>query len=291
MLFGASERIMSLQDILLHIDSYPEPTSDAAIDAAVDVAALLGAQITALALRLSIPVRSNIIAEHLIGLSDLAREEEARSLAACTHGLDRFKARAESRGVFRGVLLETSEIPNFAQHVAQRARARDLCIVPVGAPLDGQDGVAEALIFHSGRPVLLMRREAKVNAKLAGGVAVLAWDGSVPAARAMADALPILRGMRQVRVLTILNEKASATAGLAQDAARHLQAHGVETVIDEVDAQGEFISRVLDNYLARTQADLMVMGAYGRSRLREVILGGATEHMLRRAKLPVLMSH
>lgn len=282
---------MSLQDILFHIDSYPEPTSDAAIDAAVDVAALLGAQITALALRLSIPVRSNIIAEHLIGLSDLAREEEARSLAACTHGLDRFKARAESRGVFRGALLETSEIPNFAQHVAQRARARDLCIVPVGAPLDGQDGVAEALIFHSGRPVLLMRREAKVNAKLAGGVAVLAWDGSVPAARAMADALPILRGMRQVRVLTILNEKASATAGLAQDAARHLQAHGVETAIDEVDAQGEFISRVLDNYLARTDADLMVMGAYGRSRLREVILGGATEHMLRRAQLPVLMSH
>lgn len=282
---------MSLQDILLHIDTYPEPTSDAAIDAAVDVAALLGAQITALALRLSIPVKSNIIAEHLIGLTDLAREEEARSLAVATHGLDRFKARAESRGVFRGVLLETTQLPNFAQHVAQRARARDLCIVPVGGALDGQDGVAETLIFHSGRPVLLMRREAKVNAKLAGGVAVLAWDGSVPAARAMADALPILRGMRQVRVLTIVNEKASATAGLAQDAARHLQAHGVETVIDEVDAKGEFISRVLDSYLARTEADLMVMGAYGRSRLREVILGGATEHMLRRAQLPVLMSH
>ena len=65
---------MSLQDILLHIDTYPEPTSDAAIDAAVDVAALLGGQITALALRLSIPVRSNIIAEHLIGLTDMARE-------------------------------------------------------------------------------------------------------------------------------------------------------------------------------------------------------------------------
>ncbi|MBP7814910.1 MAG: universal stress protein [Phenylobacterium sp.] len=282
---------MNLQDILLHIDTYPEPTSDAAIDAAVDVAALLGAQITALALRLTIPVKSNMIAEHLIGLTDLAREEEARSLAAATHGLDRFKARAESRGVFRGVLLETTQFANFAQHVAQRARARDLCIVPVGGALDGQNEVAETLIFHSGRPVLLMRREAKVNAKLAGGVAVLAWDGSVPAAQAMADALPILRGMRQVRVLTIVNEKASATAGLAQDAARHLQAHGVETVIDEVDAKGEFISRVLDSYLARTEADLMVMGAYGRSRLREVILGGATEHMLRRAQLPVLMSH
>ena len=282
---------MSLQDILLHIDTYPEPTSDAAIDAAVDVAALLGGKITALALRLSIPVRSNIIAEHLIGLTDLAREEEARSLAACNHGLDRFKARAESRGVFRGVLLETAQLPTFAQQVAQRARARDLCIVPVGGALDGQDAVAETLIFHSGRPVLLMRSDAKVSADLAGGVAVLAWDGSVPAARAMADALPILRGMRQVRVLTILNEKASATAGLAQDAVRHLQAHGIEAVIDEVDAKGEFISRVLDSYLARTAPDLMVMGAYGRSRLREVILGGATEHMLRRAQLPVLMSH
>ena len=291
MIIGALERIMSLQDILLHIDTYPEPTSDVAIDAAVDVAARLGAQITALALRLSIPVNSNIIAERLIGLTGMAREEEARSLAACTHGLDRFKARAESRGVFRGVLLETTQLPDFALHVARRARARDLCIVPVGGALDGQDGVAEALIFHSGRPVLLMRSEAKASAKLAGGVAVLAWDGSVPAARAMADALPILRGMRQVRVLTIVNEKASATAGLAQDAARHLQAHGVETVIDEVDAQGEFISRVLDSYLARTEADLMVMGAYGRSRLREVILGGATEHMLRRAQIPVLMSH
>nr|QQZ49413.1 universal stress protein [Phenylobacterium glaciei] len=78
---------------------------------------------------------------------------------------------------------------------------------------------------------------------------------------------------------------------VAQDAARHLQAHGIETAIDEVDAQGEFISRVLDTYLSRTQADLMVMGAYGHSRLREMILGGATEHMLRRAQLPVLMSH
>lgn len=282
---------MSLQDILFHIDTYPEPTSDAAIDAAVQVAARLGAQITALAMPISIPVKSNIIAERLIGLTGMAREEEARSLAACRHGLDRFKARAEATGVFRGVLLEQVQLPDFAFHVARRARARDLCMVPLASGMDGQEGVAEAVIFHSGRPVLVMRSEAKAPAKLTGGVAVLAWDGSVPAARAMADALPILRGMRQVRVLTILNEKASATAGLAQDAARHLQAHGIETAIDEVDAQGEFISRVLDTYLSRTQADLMVMGAYGHSRLREMILGGATEHMLRRAQLPVLMSH
>lgn len=282
---------MTLQDILLHIDSYPEPTSDAAIDAAVDIAARLGAQITALALRASIPVQSNIIAERLIGLTGLAREEEARSLAACNHGLDHFKRRAEDAGVFRGALLETAMLPDFAMHVARRARARDLCIVPMGEAMDGQEGVAETVIFNSGRPVLVMRKEAKTTAKLTGGVAVVAWDASVPAARAMADALPILRGMRRVRVLTILNEKASATAGLALDAARHLQAHGIETEVDEVDAKGEFISRVLDSYLSRTEADLMVMGAYGHSRLREMILGGATEHMLRRAQIPVLMSH
>ena len=65
---------MSLQDILFYIDTYPEPTSDAAIDAAVQVAARLGAQITALAMPISIPVKSNIIAERLIGLTGMARE-------------------------------------------------------------------------------------------------------------------------------------------------------------------------------------------------------------------------
>ncbi|WP_340647610.1 universal stress protein [Phenylobacterium sp.] len=282
---------MAMQDILLHLDTYPEPTSDAAIDAAVDISARLGAQITALALQISIPVKSNIIAERLIGLTGLAREEEARSLAACHHGLERFKGRAEAVGVFRGTLLETASLADFAMHVARRARARDLCIVPMGGSMDGQDGVVETVIFNSGRPVLVMPNEVKAHAKLTGGVAVVAWDGSVAAARAMADALPILRGMRRVRVLTILNEKAAPTPGLAQDAARHLQAHGIETAIDEVDAKGEFISRVLDSYLGRTEADLLVMGAYGHSRLRELILGGATEHMLRRAQLPVLMSH
>lgn len=282
---------MSLQDILLHLDTYPEPTPDAAIDAAVGLAARLGGQLTALALRLSIPVKSNILAERLIGLTDLAREEEARSLAACNHVLARFKRRAEDTGVFRGTLLETAGLPDFALHVARRARARDLCIVPFGGALDGQREVAETVIFNSGRPVLVLRNDMPAAPKLADGVAVVAWDGGVPAARAMADALPILRGMRRVRVLTILNEKASAVGDLAQDAARHLQTHGIETAIDYVEADGHPIGRTLDEYLGETRPDLLVMGAYGHSRLREMVLGGATEHMLRHAQVPVLLSH
>ncbi|WP_310540405.1 universal stress protein [Phenylobacterium sp.] len=282
---------MSLQDILLHLDTYPEPTPDAAIDAAVGLAARLGGQLTALALRLSIPVKSNILAERLIGLTDLAREEEARSLAACNHVLERFKRRAEDTGVFRGTLLETAGLPDFALHVARRARARDLCIVPFGGALDGQREVAETVIFNSGRPVLVMPRDIPAAPKLTDGVAVMAWDGGVPAARAMADALPILRGMRRVRVLTILNEKASTVGGMAQDAARHLQAHGIETAIDYVETDGHGIARTLDGYLGETRPDLLVMGAYGHSRLREMVLGGATEHMLRHATIPVLLSH
>ena len=282
---------MSLQDILLHLDTYPEPTPDAAIDAAVGMAARLGGQLTALALRLSIPVKSNILAERLIGLTDLAREEEARSLAACNHVLERFKRRAEDTGVFRGTLLETAGLPDFALHVARRARARDLCIVPFSRPLDGQKEVAETVIFNSGRPVLVMRSDIPAPPRLTDGVAVVAWDGGVPAARAMADALPILRGMRRVRVLTILNEKASTVGGMAQDAARHLQAHGIETAIDYVETDGHGIARTLDVYLGETRPDLLVMGAYGHSRLREMVLGGATEHMLRHAQVPVLLSH
>nr|QQZ49415.1 hypothetical protein JKL49_20755 [Phenylobacterium glaciei] len=130
---------MSLQDILLHIDTYPEPTSDAAIDAAVQVAARLGAQITALAMPISIPVKSNIIAERLIGLTGMAREEEARSLAACRHVLDRFKARAEATGVFGACCWSRSSC-RTSPSTSPAGRARDLCIVPLASGMDGQEG-------------------------------------------------------------------------------------------------------------------------------------------------------
>ena len=107
----------------------------------------------------------------------------------------------------------------------------------------------------------------------------------------MRDALPLLTKAREVRVLTVVGEKPGARAGLGEDASRHLSAHGVAAVVDEVDPDGRRVGQVLEDYVGKCGCDLLVMGAYGRSRVREFILGGATEHMLSHLTAPVLLSH
>jgi nucleotide-binding universal stress UspA family protein len=107
----------------------------------------------------------------------------------------------------------------------------------------------------------------------------------------MSDALPLLAKAREVRVLTVVGEKPGARAGLGEDAARLLKTHGVEAVVDEVAPDGRRVGQFLEDYVEKCGRGLLVMGAYGRSRVREFILGGATEHMLGHLAAPVLLSH
>lgn len=282
---------MALDDILLHLDSYPEATPKAAIERAVRLAAKVGGKLTALAVQVDIPLHSNRIADYLIQLSSLAQAEEARSLQACRSAAEDFGAAAKAAGVFGGALIEKANLYDVGAHVATRARTRDFCIVPMVGRTDGQEEVAHSVIFGSGRPALIFRPDTSdvPNADL--GVVVLAWDGSRSAARAMADALPILQKARQVRVLTVVNEKPTAVANLAAEAARHLKTHGVDAVVDEIDAAGEPIGVALDSYLRQRSAELLVMGAFGHSRLREFVLGGATAHVLHDPLVPVFLAH
>lgn len=282
---------MALNDMLLHIDSYPDAAPAAAIEQAVGFAAAVGGTLSALAVCVDIPLHSNRVADYLIHLSDMVRDEEAKSLSACQASLDQFKSLAEAAGVLGQALLEKADLYRLSDHVALRARTRDLCIVPLAGPYDGQIEVVEAVLFNSGRPALVFRAGKASLSPLPPESVVVAWDGSRCAARAMADALPILRLARHVRVLTILNEKPSAVAGLGADALRHLKAHGIAAQIDEVVAGGRRIGEVLDTYLAEVQPDLLVMGGYGHTRLREFILGGATEHALYHLKAPLFISH
>jgi nucleotide-binding universal stress UspA family protein len=279
---------MSLNDILLHIDTYPEPTPPASIDAAVGFVRLVGGRVSALAVGVKFPVQSNRIADYLIGLSSMAVDEQAKSLASGQASLATFIAQAQAAGVLGQALLETVDYYTVADHVTQRARTRDLCLVPLGGPLVGQAEVATSAAFSSGRPVVVYRGGLP-SAKL--GLVVVAWDGSRCAARAMADALPILARAGEVRVLTVVNEKPAAVAGLAAEAVRHLATYGIAAIVDEVDGKGASIGETLEAYLAKTTPDLMVMGAYGRSRLQEFILGGATEYMLHDPKVPLFLSH
>ncbi len=280
-----------MKDILLHFDSYPDPTPSEAIDQAVQFAAALDAELTALAVQVDFKPPGNWLAERLVNLSGLCAAEEAKSLANCKAAIATFSERLATANVRGSALLTRAEPPLMGDHVSMHARTRDLCLVPVMDLLDGQRSVAEAVLFGSGRPVLLYRPGVADLPKSALGTVVLAWDGSRCAARAMADALPVLQKARQVRIVTVIREKPEATAGLGADAVRHLKVHGIGSVADEVDITDRKIGQVLSEYVATNNADLLVMGGYGRSKMREFILGGATQHMLNDSNVPMMLSH
>lgn len=280
-----------MKDLLLHLDTYPEPTPHSAIDQAIGFASLLDGRLTALAVQVLFRPPKNALANALIGLSAMATEEQAKSARYCKETTAHFEAKAKTLDVLEGVVVGQSEFPLIGDCVAAHAKTRDACLVPVASDLDGQRGVAEAVIFASGRPAILFRAGGADLPQQSIGTVVLAWDNSRTAARAMADALPLLRHAATVRVLTVINEKPAATKGIGSDVVRHLTLHGVNAETDEVDGGGISIGDTLDAYLDKYPCDLLVMGAYGKSRVREFILGGATAHVLANMKTPLFLVH
>lgn len=282
---------MPFKDILVYLPAYPDTISLGLVDHTVAMCTQLGGKASAVALHVNIPVESNRLAEILLHLEDLAHNEEQRSLETARTMLARFEAQASAVGLQGKGLVFRSEWFAAPDRVAEIARTHDLCIVPYGEGAVAQRSLAEAVIFGSGRPVVVLpagggRPSAPDLRKV-----VIAWDGSRPAARAVADALPILTSAAEVRVLTVLNEKASATADIAAGLIRHLSEHGISALAETRPAAGDRIGKTLEAYLADHEAGLLVMGAYGHSRMREFILGGATESMLAAPPIPVLFSH
>jgi len=119
----------------------------------------------------------------------------------------------------------------------------------------------------------------------------VAWDFGRVAARAIADAIPILERAREVRIVTVTNEKIIDSKHSAEQLAKNLSRHGIDVTLDKVDAAGRSIGQVLQTLVASCAADLLVMGAFGHSRFREFVLGGATKSLLSKPPIPVLFSH
>ena len=103
--------------------------------------------------------------------------------------------------------------------------------------------------------------------------------------------MPLLEKARKVRIVTVINEKKLDTKHSAEELAKNLARHGIDVVLDKVDANGRGIGEVLEAYAASHQVDVLVMGAYGHARWREFILGGATKSLLSKPPLPIMFSH
>lgn len=146
-------------------------------------------------------------------------------------------------------------------------------------------------MFESGRPVLLLPEGTSRELSTSFDTIVVAWDHSRPATRAVADALPLLKAAKRVHVVTVVDEKRLAKPRSGVELSKHLARHGVEVAFEEVHAKGRPIGDTLEAYSVERKADLLVMGAYGHSRVREFILGGATNSVLTRPFTWTLVSH
>ena len=282
---------MAVTDVLLALTTYPEPTPISAVDEAIAFAVVLEARISAIACAVTMQPTGNKLADVLLDIPAMDAAEAKKSLTNAENLLVAFQGAAERRGVFQDRILEhclTSEVPDL---FIEYAKLRDLTIVPVPQGAQFDQWYAESIVFGSGRPILIVPHARKRAGAFALGTVVVAWDFSRPAARAVADALPILEKAKHVLVVTVTNEKVIDTKRSGAELAKHLAHNGIDVVLDTVDAAGRGIGDVLESYVTSRNADILVMGAYGHSRIREFILGGATRSMLSRPPLSVFFSH
>lgn len=172
--------------------------------------------------------------------------------------------------------------------IASRGRVFDLIVVgqPQREAIAPRMVTLEAALFESGRPILIAPLKAPVSV---GERIVIAWNGSTETARAMALALPLLERAQEVSVLTV--EHGMVPGPDAATVARYLGRNGITARAQVVPVGKRAVGEAILAESAALGADLLVKGAYTHSRLRQMIFGGATSHILAKAELPVFMTN
>jgi nucleotide-binding universal stress UspA family protein len=277
---------LAIRDVLLTLTSYPDSTTVSVVDDAVSFASLFGCHITAIACEAHVQVPGSFLGGSFVG--GIAAGEAHRSLKNAQALLAAFESSAEKAGIPYQTVLERCLTPQVPARFVEYARLRDLTIASVPESYD--QWYAETIIFESGKPTLVLPESPRAKPFDLKAV-VVAWDFSRAAARAVADAIPLLEKAREVRIVTVTNEKIYDSKHSAEELAKNLSRHGIDVVLDKVDAAGRAIGEVLEAHVASCNADILVMGAYGHSRFREFILGGATKSMLSKPPIPILFSH
>ena len=279
---------MSIKDILLHLDTATAVTGR--LDLTAQLAQRLGARITGLFVA---DVAYPSFGGDLGGGAAIA-EAIASMVADVEAEGGKLKPVFEERLRRDGIPGEWRQVEGFtARLVATYGLYADLVVVGQPAP-DGPEtsgaALVEAALFETGRPVLLTPYAGKF--KTIGTRALIGWNASAQAARAVHDAIPLLAQASAVTVL-VVDARDDGTHGEepGADIARHLARHGLKVDVKRITSTETDVSSTILSYAADSSTDLIVMGGYGHSRLREFILGGVTRGLLESMTVPVLMSH
>lgn len=197
---------------------------------------------------------------------------------------------ARECGVPVSTLTDWAHAFGLAPFIGDRAKLHDIVITGVDQSIFlSERKVAEHVLFESGRPVVIV--PAHSGATFACRRVMVAWDHSRTAARALHDALPFLQLTEEVMLVAVGGEKRFQTSCDHEVIETALAQKGLKARFEQIHLGETSIGQALQDHALQGGADLLVMGAFGHSRLREFILGGATREVLEDPQLPVLMSH
>jgi nucleotide-binding universal stress UspA family protein len=280
---------MTYKDLLVHLDDSKGCAKR--VDAAVRLAEQHGAHLTGVYPIVEIPLLNSIRAQiprNMLENMELEAQSQAES------ALKKFRKAAEGSGIAYEARTDRALDTTLASVLSMYARYADLVVlgqVDSDEPFYGGRHLPEEVVLSSGRPLLVV---PYIGAPATiGRRVVVAWDASREAARAVSDAMPILKQASSVVVVSINPKSTPLGHGEVPgaDIGAHLARHNVKVEVERVVAGEVSIGNALLSHIADRGADLLVMGAYAHSRVRELVLGGATRTILETMTVPVLMAH
>lgn len=214
--------------------------------------------------------------------------EDRRLDAFATAVAERAAGDAAMAGVACSTQTPRLTYPEIVDRLVSQARLFDLTVLDAApASYDVDRERIEKVLFGSGRPVLVV---PPGHSAFAARHVMVAWDGSAQAARAVHDAMPFLQAAETIEVACVVGERDLPNNLAGAEIAPHLARHGAAVTVTDLPIW-ESVADTLRQTAGRGRADLMVLGAYGHSRLRERIFGGVTQALLRHCPVPMMLSH
>ena len=275
---------MAIKDILFHMR--PSEAGESTTEFASSLAAITGSHLTAAGVALeSLPP---------IDVQDsasftLLREYSAKLRDDAEKAYLRFAA-AVPPGVQTDLVVIQAYSQTAGEQFSELARHFDLSVVGQCLPESTEEDqlVLTGALFGSGKPVFIVPRNRKGPTKLTK--AMVCWDGGIPAARALAGALPLLSRAGCVEVVRLNREREQIDDFPGFNITRHLARHGINATLRTLPPADD-VGGAIQSHADDSGADYLVLGAYGHWRLRELIFGGTTRTILASMKVPVFMSH
>lgn len=263
-----------------------EDRPSAALSYGLSLARDAGAHVTALSASVKLMMAHAIVSEMAAGLV-AAENRRVRELAETA--AESARRRALSEGVPCTVETVQLHYAELVETFSSLCRMHDLAVVDADADMLAIDrSLIEQALFSSGRPVIVVPRGADT---FKAERIMVAWNGSAKAARALNDALPFLKNAKTIEIVCVSGEKDLSNAVPGAEIAPHLVRHGINPTVTDLAAQKGNAAETLRNHAIVIRADMIVMGAFVHSPLRQTVFGGVTHSMLKDPPAPLYLSY